>query len=271
MSFESQAEQPLRNKSALLVCSPLKSPDLTEGLESMGAAVLPFQAIDIRPLKSSDVLDSALSSIERYDLIIFTSSYAVRHFVRRMGELHVPAEKASRPRVCAIGPATARAARECGIAVSIIPQEFVAEGVLRELDLSLGGLQKLRGQRILLPRAKEAREILPSELSAAGAVVDVAPCYETVQAAPDGSIVQRIRAQPPDLLVFTSSSNVSNFAAITGADDARRILQSATVAALGPITAKTVESYGKRPEILPDQNTIPSLLAAIRLYYRQNA
>jgi uroporphyrinogen III methyltransferase / synthase len=271
MSFESQAEQPLRNKSALLVCSPLKSPDLTEGLESMGAAVLPFQAIDIRPLKSSDVLDSALSSIERYDLIIFTSSYAVRHFVRRMGELHVPVEKASRPRVCAIGPATARAARECGIAVSIIPQEFVAEGVLRELGHSLGGLQKLRGQRILLPRAKEAREILPSELSAAGAVVDVAPCYETVQAAPDGSIVQRIRAQPPDLLVFTSSSNVSNFAAITGADDARRILQSATVAALGPITAKTVESYGKRPEILPDQNTIPSLLAAIRLYYRQNA
>jgi uroporphyrinogen III methyltransferase/synthase len=270
MPFEPEVEQPLRNKSALLVCSPLKAPGLIEGLKSLGAVVLPLQAIDIRPLENTDQLDSALRSLEQYDLVIFTSSYAVRHFVRRMAELGVPIERAGKLRTCAIGPATAAAAEECGITVSILPQEFVAEGVLEELARRAGGLQGLRGQKILLPRAKDAREILPRKLRDAGAQVDVAPCYETVQAAPDGSIVEEIKSRPPDLLIFTSSSNVTNFAVIAGADDARRILQSATVAVLGPITARTVESYGKRPEILPEQSTIPSLLAAIRLYFRNS-
>jgi uroporphyrinogen III methyltransferase/synthase len=271
MSAGSQTDQPLKDKSALLVCSPLKARELTGRLKSLGAEVIPFQAIEIRPLNETAELDSALRSLKRYDLIIFTSSYGVLNFARRMRDLGVPIEEAAHIRVCAIGPATAQAARENGITVSITPGEFVAEGVIVELARRAGGLEKLQGQRILIPRAKEAREVLPQELRTIGAIVDVAPCYETVQAPVEDGVIERIQARPPHLAVFTSSSNVTKFAAIAGDEATRKILCGATVAVIGPITARTVAQFGKQAEIIPDQNSIPALLAAIRRYYQESA
>lgn len=262
------AAQPLSGKSALLVCSPLKIAPLTVGLESMGARVSQIQAISIRPIENPAALDRALASLDSYSWIVFTSSYAVLIFSRRMSELRVPVEKLAQLQVCAVGPATARMAAEHGIPVSLVPDEFLAEGVLEAIARRVGSLNKLHGQRILLPRAKEAREVLPRELSSAGAVVDIAVCYETTPAEVDWARVEEVRKHPPDLMVFTSSSNVTGFATIMGTIDATRLISNATVAVLGPVTAKTVESYGKRPEILPCENTIASLLEAVRRHFR---
>ncbi len=265
----SLSERALLRKTVLLVCSPLKAAPLAAGLQSMGAEVRPFQAISVRPAKDLAALDAALFSLDDYSWIIFTSAYAVVFFDRRMRELGVSADKFAHLRVCAVGPATAKKARESGIPVSLVPEEFVAEGVLQALEKKLGSLQELAGKRILMPRAKEAREILPAELAAAGATVDVAVCYETVQAEIDPDLVADVRNNPPDLIVFTSSSNVAHFAAILGAESARRLLTEATIAVLGPVTAKTVGSFGKQPEILPRENTIPSLIESIRTHFQR--
>ncbi len=265
--MDKRGEQPLRGKSVLLVCSPLKAGDLAGGLESLGAQAQIFEAISVRPVETSAALDAALASLENYNWIIFTSAYAVLFFARRMAELGLPVKQLGRIQTCAIGPGTAAKAAEAGIRISLVPEEFVAEGVLKALGQRLGGLENLKGQRILIPRAREAREILPAELSAAGALVDVAVCYETVQAEADSELVARIVDRPPDLIVFTSSSNVVHFTTIVGASEGRRLLDEAKVAVLGPVTAKTVESFGKTPEIVPPQNTIPSLVESIRLYF----
>lgn len=233
----------------------------------MGARVRPFQAISIRPAEDLSALDCALASLEKYDWIIFTSAHAVVFFERRLRERQIPAERLACLEICAVGPATAKKASECGIRVSLVPREFVAEGVLRALAERVGGAARLAGMRILIPRAKEAREILPDGLTAAGATVDVAVCYETVRAEADPALVADVRNNPPDLIVFTSSSNVAHFASIVGDAEARRLFAQATIGVLGPVTAKTVEDYGKRPEILPRENTIPSLLESIRTHY----
>ncbi len=267
MSSTTAADKPLLDKTVLLLCSSLKFEAIGSALLMMGARVLPLQVITVRPIDKPAELDSALSSIDLYHWIVFTSSHAVLFFVRRMRELQMSLDRLGGLEVCAVGPATARTAEECGIRVSLVPDEFVAEGVLKSLASRLGDLRNLKGQRILLPRAREAREILPSELTSAGAAVDVAVCYETVQAEVDEVQVRAIRMHPPDLMVFTSSSNVTNFVAIVGESDAARLIRGATIAVLGPITARTLEANGKTPEILPAENTIPGLLEAIRIHF----
>jgi uroporphyrinogen III methyltransferase/synthase len=170
-----------------------------------------------------------------------------------------------------VGPATAAALETAGVSVSLVPREFVAEGILSALEERCGGLRGLAGLRILLPRAKEARDLLPRALEAAGARVDVAPCYENTLPEIDAKQVQSVLACTPDLLVFTSSSTINNFVALLGSESGRKMLSDATVAALGPITARTLASLGKQAEILPRENTIPSLLDGIRLYYQTPA
>ena len=252
MSIDSgESSSPLQGKSAAVACSPEKSEKLLNGLRKLGAGVVPLTAIAIREIEEKSALDAALSQLNSYSWIIFTSSCAALFFARRMRACG-RAEELSRLRnICAVGPATAATLKECGVEVSLTPREFVAEGVLRALADRHGGLQGLAGTRILFPRAKEARDLLPRELAAAGVEVEIVPCYETVPGKVDPEVLRIIRTHTPDLLVFTSPSTVRNFVNILGDQEGTRLLREAVVSALGPITARTVESFNKRPEILP--------------------
>jgi hypothetical protein len=77
-------------------------------------------------------------------------------------------------RIAAIGPATKKAIEQRGGKVDVVPKEYVAESVVRSLK------NKVKGKRVLLVRAKIARDVIPHELRKAGAHVDVVEAYETV-------------------------------------------------------------------------------------------
>jgi len=260
--------QPLSEKRVLIACSEQKMPGLIEELSPLGAEIIPLQVISIREIADKAPISAALTSLENYDWIVFTSSYGVLFFARCMQAHGITPEQLGQPRVCAVGPATAASARRQGFDVALVPEEYVAEGILEALSRHYGGFEQLTGRRFLLPRAKEARDVLPSRLTEAGAHVDVVPCYETTASKLDQADLHRISERPPDLLVFTSSSTVRNFVTLLGAEDrGRRLLNSTVSAALGPITAKTVESFGKKCEIVPRENTIEALVQAIRAYF----
>jgi len=140
-----------------------------------------------------------------------------------------------------------------------MPDRYVAEGVI-ELLSNRG---PVTGLRILLPRAREAREVLPDALRQAGAHVDVLPVYENVPGAVPEEILERIRRGEPDLLVFTSCSTVANFVSILGERDGRAALIRTKVAAIGPVTSATLGHYGAQAAIVPPENTIASLAASI--------
>ena len=148
-----------------------------------------------------------------------------------------------------------------------MPSEAVAEAVLAEWPE-----EDLRGKRILLPRAAEAREVLPEQLRARGAAVEVLPIYETRL---DASASESLRAQLEhgeiEVITFTSSSTVRNFAQAIPCEDRERLRQIADrtlVAAIGPITAETAREHGLNPQIVAEMHTIPGLVAALESYFR---
>ena len=261
----------LQGKSAAVACSPEKSAKILLGLKEMGASVTRLPVIEIRETEDKDALDAALSRLDLYAWILFTSSYAVRFFARRAAECGRLAELSRHRNICAVGPATAAALRERGIETSLLPQDFVAEGVLHAFADRPGGLRDLAGARILFPRAREARDVLPRELERAGAQVEIVTCYEAIQGEIDPDTLQAMRANAPDLIVFTSSSTVHNFMGILGTSEGTGFLAKAVVAALGPITASAVQSYGRATDIVPRENTVLALLEALRDFFTRVA
>jgi len=262
------SQRPLREKRVLLACSAMKAEKLASGLQELGAEVLPFEAVEIREVDDHSALDDSLRRIREYAWIIFTSAYAVQFFSNRLSALGLSGLRENIGSICAVGPATASALVNRGFQVSLVPKDFVAEGVIEALSKEPGGLAALNGKQILLPRAKEARDVIPDALKAAGARVEVVACYETVAGNPGSAILAEIQRRPPDLLVFTSSSSVGNFVRIVGTEQAGRILSAAHAAVIGSIAGKTLESFGKKPDILPQSHTVDDLLDAIAQFYR---
>jgi uroporphyrinogen III methyltransferase/synthase len=168
-------------------------------------------------------------------------------------------------RIAAIGPATAETLRTWGLIAEVVPEEHVAEGLAERLR----GLVR-PGERVLLPRAVETRDLLVRELLAMGAVVDEVAAYRT-RAADEGAAALRdaLRWRAVDVVTFTSSSTVTNFAALFRRDELATLMTGTCVACIGPITAGTARALGLFPEIIPAEYTIPALARAIVVHFEE--
>ena len=154
--------------------------------------------------------------------------------------------------------------RDLGIRVDVVPENFVAESLIECFE-------NIKGQRFLLPRASVAREILPEQLRKMGAIVDVAPAYQTILPTPQvDELSKRLEAGSIDIITFTSSSTVKNFLALTGKNLLPEI-KKAKIACIGPVTQKTAEDAGLNVAIVPEQYTVASLLDAIEATARRGA
>jgi uroporphyrinogen III methyltransferase/synthase len=229
-------------------------------LRALGADAVELPTIETAPPSSYDQLDRAIGRLADFDWIVFTSATGVGCFIERLRALGRDIRSLGRARIAAIGPATAARLRDFALAVDALPAEYRAEAIVPAL-----GDDRIRGARFLIPRAEVAREALPEMLRSRGAAaVVVAPAYRTVR--PEGPVLNRMRelltGAKIDLVAFTSSSTVSNFAAIMG--DAARGL---CAAAIGPITAETARTAGFDVVVRPTEYTIPALVAAIRAHF----
>jgi uroporphyrinogen III methyltransferase/synthase len=227
---------------------------------SLGARVLQFPTIAIRPLPDYPDLDAALKRLASYAFLVFTSANGVLFLAARMEALGLDARALAGLTVAAIGPATAEAVRaNLGIRPDFVPSSFVAESVAQGL-IGLG----VRGARILLPRARKAREILPAELRGAGAEVDEIPVYDTVPPPPEKAeeFLREWEAGNIDCVTFSSSSTVRHFLEIIPPETLRR-RPEVKLACIGPVTARTLQSYGLEPSILPDEYTVPAQARAV--------
>lgn len=226
-------------------------------LEEYGARVIQFPTIAIAPLPDYREVQTAIRNLALYHVLIFTSVNAVAHFWQQLREAGLDARAFGGRKVAAIGPATADALRNKGIEPDLVPETYVAESVAQGL-LNLCG-QNLRGLRMLLPRAKEARDVLPRTLEAAGARVDILPVYETVPVeARREEVLAALEAGEIQCITFGSSSTVENFLSLIPAKTLRRY-PDLKFACLGPITAATLEQAGLPCHIQPTKATIPAL------------
>ena len=234
---------------------------LTDLLRDNGADVLEIPFIEVRPPRSYKALNEALKLISEYEWLILTSVNGVHALFERMEKLSIPKRALAHLKFAAIGPSTKCAIEKEGFQVAVTPKEYVAEAVVQ----SLAG--KVRGKRVLLCRAKIARDVIPRELRRAGAYVDVVEAYETV--IPQSSR-ERLRAalrdpnKRPHLITFTSSSTVKNYVSLLGIRSGKSKLVSGVLnASIGPITSETLRDFELSVDMQAQEYTIPGLLTAL--------
>lgn len=229
-----RARRPLHGRSYIVTRAKAQSLELVSRLEKLGARVFSVPTISFEAPDDLVPWSKAVARMENFDWILFTSPNGVDFFIDRLRDSGRDLRVLKKVRFGCIGPATAKALARYCLSCDLLPQEFVAEGLLSALaELSLSG------RRILLPRAQVARDVLPDGLRALGAEVLVAPVYKTV--APPVEVPSEAEAR----VLFTSSSTVSNWVEATG--------WRPPCFCIGPITAGTAR--GKGLEVMGEAST----------------
>ena len=252
---------PLTGKRILVTRAQEQAEEFSRLLQNYGAHMVAFPTIEIAPPEDWHPVDDAIEKLDSYDWVIFTSVNGVRFFTQRLKEKGTDISVLGKKKICAIGPRTQGELEGMGLTVSFIPEEYRAEGVIEELKARV-----IKEQKILLPRARGARKILPEALQEAGAVVDEVEAYRAVKPAKGKGSLKEILQKGVDVITFTSSSTVLNFMEFVSD---KGVLNGVKVAVIGPITAETVRNYGLEPHITPQEYTIPSLVEAIVEYFQR--
>lgn len=254
---------------------------LSTELRRLGASVIEIPFIEIRKPQSFKPLDDALKNLSAYDWLVLTSvngveamwermkKFGLTGLVKKQSGVDQPGEATHiagavapvLPRIAAIGPATKKAIEQRGMKVDVMPKEYIAESVVRSLK------SKVRGKRVLLVRARIARDVIPRDLRRAGAHVDVIEAYETVAPKSSRARLQGALNDPksrPHVITFTSSSTVKNFAELLGGRKASaRILEGIQMASIGPVTSATLRELGLPVDIEAREFTTLGLVEAI--------
>lgn len=255
-------QQPLFGKGVVITRPEAQAEEMQGLLRRQGARTILFPTIRIVPPESWQPLDAALGHLESYDWIIFTSANGVRFFFRRLRETGRDLRDLKGIRICTIGPATAAALEARGIRVDLVPESYISEGVVKAFEK-----HDLKGRRILLPRAEQARDVIPGGLIGLGARVDVVTVYRTVASDRKKEELEPIiAAGKVDAITFTSPSTVVNFMKIMGTGF--RLPPQVRIACIGPVTAAAVKEAGLPVHILREEFTIPGLVEAMIDHYR---
>ena len=230
---------------------------LSAGLKSLGAEVIEIPFIEIGKPQSYKPLDAALKKLNQYDWLVLTSVNGVEALANRMKKLRINPAAFHQLKVAAIGPATRKQIEALGLKVAVVPRRYIAESVVE----SLRG--KVEGKRVLLARAKVARDVIPRELRKMGAKVDVVEAYETVVPTSSSMHLRAVikdAKRSPDLVCFTSSSTVRNFVQLLRGQEVPRHTKFASI---GPVTSSTLRELGFLVHIEATEYTIPGLIRAI--------
>jgi uroporphyrinogen III methyltransferase/synthase len=238
-------QRPLNGQVVAVTRARAQASELAARLRELGADVVEAPAIRIEPLSFY------IPRLTSYDLACFTSPNGVHILFDGLAKLRQDARAFAGARVAAIGPGTAAALREHGIAADVVPGRSVAEALLEEL-----AKDSLDGKRVLLARAASARDVLPDGLRELGAEVDVVPLYETV--AEPSSEPQAAALSAATYVTFTSSSTVRFFLS-----DGRALPDGARVVSIGPVTSETLREHGIEPDVEALQHDIDGLVAAL--------
>jgi uroporphyrinogen-III synthase len=236
-----QAGLPLAGKRIVVTRAEQQAAGLAGMLRSLGAAVeeLPAIATVAEPFEAPDLAG--------FDWLVFSSANGVAHFCDRVA-------CDPRPRVCAVGPATAEALKSRGWRVDLVPARHIAEGVAEALAEA-----GVAGGRVLWARAAQARDIIPLQLEELGARVAQVAVYRTV--APDGlgESAARVFSSPADWVVFSSGSTVRNLVAAAGV----KTIEGARIASIGPVTSAAARELGLEVACEASPSTAEGLVAAI--------
>jgi len=248
-------KRPLLGKRIVVTRTRKQASVLSNKLCAVGAHVIELPTIRIEPPTDLREFAELVQDAHVYDWIVFTSANGVEAFFNIFFKLYDDAREIGGAQIAAIGAATAQRVKDFHLHVDLQPEEFVAEKVVEEFKKQ-GSIENLK---MLLVRAEKARDVLPRELSAMGAIVDEAFAYRTVPETRDTTGARRqLEKDGADLITFTSSSTVENFLAL-----GLPLPKGMQVASIGPITSQTARENGLNVNVEAKRHDIEGLVEAI--------
>jgi uroporphyrinogen III methyltransferase/synthase len=258
--------RPLFGRRIVVTRARAQASDLVERLTELGAYCLEYPTIEVVPPEETTPLDDAIRRLADYDWLIFTSVNGVKYFFERLFTLGKDVRALHHVRTAVIGPATAEALRRHGLRSDILPASYRAEAVVEAF-----ARENVAGRRILLPRAAEARPILPEELRRMGAEVHEIAAYRTRPADTGAAeLVANLEQGRVDMVTFTSSSTVRHFHQLLPAERREQLMRRLPTASIGPITTETAEGLGFKVAITADEYTIPGLCDALQAFFARD-
>ena len=253
--------KPLFGKRVMITRPEAQAQELADALREYGASVINFPVIAIEKVEVFPLLDRAISELNDYAWLIFTSANGVRYFFQRLWDLGKDARACHSMKVCAIGPATEREVERFCIKVDIVPTSYISEGVVAAF-----ANENITGKKILLPRAEVARDVIPETLGARGAIVDVIAIYRTANSGRTKAEFEKYVSDGEiDVITFTSPSTVTNFLEIVGGW--KSVPANVKTACIGPVTATAMREHNIPIDIMQEAYTIPALAKAIAEYF----
>lgn len=258
---DAAAALPLAGKSVVVTRAAEQSSALAGRLGALGAEVVVVPVIEVVEPEDWAPADAAIRALASYDWIVLTSVNGVETFVARLATLGLPPSALASARVAAVGSATAERLREIGVTPALVPDRSRAEGLVEELR----AIGPESGPRVLVPRALEAREVLPDELRALGFVVDVVPVYRVVTAKVEPEALARLVPGGFDAIVFASGGTARRFVdLLTDAGrDARVALSAAAIVSIGPVTTEALHELGLHAAAEARETTTEALADAV--------
>ena len=251
---------PLFGRKIVVTRAADQAAEFCDRLRALGADAIELPVIALEPPADPAPLDRAIENLATYDWLIFTSVNGVRFFLERLDQSRYDL-RSVKARICAIGPATRKAVEDLHLKVDLLPEEYVAESLIKAF-----AAENLAGKKVLLPRAAVARDVIPTELAKLGAQIDVVEAYRNVvpsNAAPRAKELFS-GGKKPEWITFTSSSTVKNLLAITG----REALEGVRIASIGPVTSSTLCAHGLRVDVEAKQFTLDGLIEAILMAHQ---
>lgn len=260
--------RPLFGKRVLVTRAAHQASEVVSLVRSRGARPVVVPALRIAPPPDPTAVTRAVAELASYDAVVFTSENAVDRFFEAIRDAGRDARAFGGALVASIGTSTRDALRARGIEADVVPASAVGESLASALVASLEGRRgDVRGARVLLPRARVARDVVPDALRARGATVDVVAVYETLP--PDegdrASLIEALRSGAIDVVLLMSSSAATGLCELVG--DAA-LLEQVTVASIGEITTRTASELGLRVAVTAPESTLSSLVRAVEDHYR---
>lgn len=247
--------QSVANKRVLVTRATYQAGKLSEGLRAAGLDPVEVPVLEIHPPASYEPLDHALQHLYSYDWLIFTSANTVRTVKERAAALHLSLRDPG-PHIAAVGQATAEAARQIGLHVTLTPESYVAESLVTALSA------RLRGKHVLLARAAIARDVIPDSLRKSGATVNVVDAYQNMIPAGAPECLKTALASSVDAATFTSSSSARHLAEVARAAGIAFPFVGVKAISIGPVTSVTLRELGWEPAAEAAPHDVPGLIAA---------
>ena len=224
--FESR---PLFGETILVTRPAHQAESLASRLEQLGAEVLLQPAIDIRPVSNEGSLASAVSELDQFDWIVFSSVNGVEYFFRQVMST-ADIRLLGNVKFAVIGPATAGRLADFHLRADWMPERYDADALANEL------LPMVESKRVLLVRASRGREVLFETLRSVASRVEQVVCYESHDVSEaDPEISRRLESGEIDYVTVTSSAIANSLFRLFGNQ-----LRKTALASISPITTSAV-------------------------------